>query len=97
MELSAAIDVVTGRIRNALADYTAPTLLPLPRLEVHADCLIDDRQVRIEGEALYAVHRGGRTGWAIVVEESNVLPPGTVQFVDIADLRVAVGPGHRMT
>lgn len=97
MELSAGIDVVSERVRSALADYTAPALLPLPRLEVTADCVIDDRQVRIQGESLYAAHHGERTRWVIVVEDSNLLAPGTVQLVDLADLRVVLAPGSRGT
>ena len=94
MELSAAIDVVTDRVRAALLEAAAPSLLPLPHLEVLADCIVDDRQVRIRGEALYAVHRGGRAEWAILVEESNLLPPGVIQFVDVADVRVGHHTDH---
>lgn len=95
MEISAGIDIVSERVRTALADYTAPSLLPLPRLEVSVDSVIDDRQVRILGEAIYAAHQGDRERWAVIVEESNLLAPGTVRLIDVADLRVVVGPGSR--
>lgn len=97
MELSAAIDVVSERARSALADYTAPALLPLPRLEVSVDSVIDDRQVRILGEALYAAHHGDRAQWAVLVEESNLVAPGTIHLIDLADLRVVLGSGGRGT
>ena len=96
MQATAIADLVTDTARAVLPRTVPPALMMLPpHTLVTAEVWSEDRHCQITGEALYAVHRGDRAEWAIVVIESSHLEPGAVQVVDLADIRVVTRAGRR--
>lgn len=96
MQPTAIAELVADTARAVLPQTVAPALLPLPpHTLVEAEVWSEERHVRFTGEALYAIHCGERAEWAVVVVESSTLEPGTVQLVDLGDIRVTTPAGRR--
>lgn len=87
MDIGTALDLGTERARRALDEVIPPALMPLPNIPVSAETWDEDHHVRLHGEAIYALHRGGEAWWAIVVHESNALPPGCVRITPLSEIR----------
>lgn len=88
-------DLVAERAQHAIAGAVAPSLLPLPRVPVSAEVVRADRHVRVHGEAIYALHSAESAKWAVVVEESTGIEPGSVELVAIEDIRCETVSGRR--
>jgi hypothetical protein len=88
-------DLVAERARVALGEALPPRLMALPRVPVSAEVWKGERHVRLHGEALYAVHTADRAVWAVVVEESNSLEPGSIEMVDVEEIRCETVSGRR--
>lgn len=88
-------DLVAGRAEAALSASMSPSLLPLPRIPVSAEVWKGERHVRLHGEAIYAIHSAGVQQWAVVVEESTALEPGSVELVDLTEIRCESVSGRR--
>lgn len=74
----------------------APALLPLPRIPVAAEIWIEDRHVRLHGDAIYAIHRAdGSAWWAVVVHDSNTLDAGSIHLVTLDEIRCESRQGRR--
>jgi hypothetical protein len=95
VDVPTAIDLGTERARALLEDLLAPALMPLPAIPVTAETWEEDRHVRFHGDAIYAVHRGSRVWWAVVVRESNTLAPGCVRLTPLAEVRCESTSGRR--
>jgi hypothetical protein len=96
MQATAIADLVADTARAVLPETVAPALLTLPpHTLVAAEVWEEERHVRFTGEALYAIHCGTRSQWAVVVIESSTLEPGTVRLVDLGDIRVTTPAGRR--
>lgn len=95
MDLPTAVDLCSERARRALDDVVPPALLPLPSIPVTAETWEDERHVRLQGEAIYAIHRGAEAWWAVVVRESNTLAPGCVRLTPLSEVRCESSPGRR--
>jgi hypothetical protein len=88
-------DMVAEKARVALGEALAPQLMALPRVPVSAEVWKGERHVRLHGEALYAIHTADRAAWAIVVEESSHLEPGSIEIVDVDEVRCETATGRR--
>jgi hypothetical protein len=95
MDFPTALDLTAARAREALDDLLPPALMPLPHVPVSAEIWEGDRHVRLHGEAIYAIHRGPRAWWAVVVQESNTLAPGCIKMVELGELRCETRLGRR--
>lgn len=95
MDIPTAVDLATERARSALEDVLPPALMPLPHISVTAEAWEEERHVRLRGDAIYAVHRGGRAWWAVVVRESNSVAPGCVRMIPLAEIRCESSSGRR--
>ena len=96
MQATAIADLVADTARSVLPQTVAPALLPLPpHTLVTAEVWNEERHVSFTGEALYAIHCGTRAEWAVVVIESSTLEPGTVQLVNLEDVRITTPAGRR--
>jgi len=87
MDIATALDLGTERARQALDAVVPPALMPLPHIPVSAETWEEDRHLRLHGEAIYALHRGDEAWWAVVVHESNALPPGCVRLTPLSEVR----------
>lgn len=95
MDIPTAMDIGAAHARRALGENIPPALMPLARIPVSAELWEGDRHVRLHGEAIYAVHRGDEAWWMIVVQESNVLPPGRLRLVPVAEICCESPSGRR--
>lgn len=96
MEAPAIIDLACATAAGAIAKSLPPSLIPLPRIPVSAEVWVEERHVRLHGEALYAVHRAdGDVQWAVVVNESGALPAGSVHLVALGEIRCESASGRR--
>ncbi len=95
MDFPTALDLCAERASRALEDTIPPALMPLPNIAVTAEAWEDERHVRLQGEAIYAIHRGAQAWWAVVVRESNTLAPGCVRLTPLSDVRCESSPGRR--
>ena len=95
MDIATALDLGTERARQALDAVVPPALMPLPHIPVSAETWEEDRHLRLHGEAIYAMHRGSRAWWAVVVQESNALAPGCIKMVELGELRCETRSGRR--
>jgi hypothetical protein len=95
MDAATALDVGAVRAQELLGGLLPPALVPLPHLLVSAECWEDERHVRLRGEAIYAIHRGGDAWWAVIVQESSSLPVGSVRLVSLPELRCESPSGRR--
>ena len=88
MEPSTIVQLACESAAATLARSLPPVLLPLPRTPVSAELWIEERHVRLHGDAIYAVHRAdGSAWWAVVVHESNTLEAGSVHLVALDEIR----------
>ena len=95
MDFPSALDLTAARAQGALEELVPPALMPLPHVPVSAEIWEGDRHVRMHGEAIYAMHRGSRAWWAVVVQESNALAPGCIKMVELSELRCETRSGRR--
>lgn len=96
MQPTAIAELVTDTARVVLPQTVPPALMMLPpHTLVAAEVWHEDRHCQLTGEALYAIHRGDRAEWAVVVIESSHLEPGAVEIVAIDDIRVVTPAGRR--
>jgi hypothetical protein len=95
MDFPTALDLTAARVQGALEELMPPALMPLPHVPVSAEIWEGDRHVRLHGEAIYALHRGERAWWAVVVQESNTLAPGCIKLVELGELRCETRAGRR--
>lgn len=95
MDIPAAIDLGVERARGALREDLPPSLLPLPHIAVTAESWEEERHVRLHGDAIYAVHRGGEAWWAVVVRDSNTVAPGSVRLIPLSEVRCESSSGRR--
>ena len=94
MEPSAVVELAADVARRVVPDITAPALMLLPSIPVSAEIWVGERHVRVIGEAIYAIHRGDRAQWAVVVGESSQLSAGSVQLVDLSEVCVMTRTGR---
>jgi hypothetical protein len=96
MEAPAVIDLACTSAAEALARSMPPSLMPLPRIPVSAEVWVEERHIRLHGEALYAVHSAdGKVLWAVVVQESATLAAGSVHLVALPEIRCESPSGRR--
>jgi hypothetical protein len=95
MDFPTALDLAAGRAQDALEQLVPPALMPLPHVPVSAEIWEGDKHVRLHGEAIYAMHRGARAWWAVIVQDSNALAPGCIRMVELAELRCEARTGRR--
>ena len=88
-------DLISERAQRAIAGAVAPTLMPLPRIPVTAEVWRGERHVRLHGEAIYAAHTAEGAHWAVVVEESGAIEPGSIEMVAIDEIRCETSGGRR--
>jgi hypothetical protein len=88
METPALVQLACDSAARVLATSMPPRLMPLPRIPVSAEKWIEERHVRLHGEAIYAIHAGHDAAWwAVVVQESNALEAGSVHLVELSEIR----------
>jgi hypothetical protein len=95
MDAATALDLGAGRAQELLGGFLPPALMPLPHVPVTAECWEDERHVRLHGEAIYAIHRGADAWWAVIVQESNSLPAGSIRLVSLPEIRCESPSGRR--
>lgn len=96
METSTIAQIARDAAGAALARGMPPALMPLPRTPVAAELWIEDRHVRLHGDAIYAVHRSdGTAWWAVIVHDSNTLDAGSVHLVALDEIRCESPLGRR--
>ena len=95
MDAVTALEVGADRAQELLGGLLPPALMPLPHIPVTAECWEDERHVRLHGEAIYAIHRGGEAWWAVIVQESNSLPVGSIRLVALTEIRCESPSGRR--
>jgi len=95
MDVPTALDLAAARAREVLDGLLPPALMPLPHVPVSAETWEEERHIRVHGEAIYAVHRGSRAWWAVVVKESNTVAPGCVRLIDLSEVRLETPAGRR--
>jgi hypothetical protein len=96
METSTIVQLACEAAAGVLAGNLPPALMPLPRTVVTAELWIEERHVRLHGDALYAVHKGdGSAWWAVVVHDSNTLEAGSVHLVSLDEIRCESPSGRR--
>lgn len=95
MEAPALAQLVSDMARGVAPSVMPPALLALPRIRVSAELWHEERHVRIVGDALYAVHCGESVRWAVCVQESNSLEPGSVHLIELGELRCETPAGRR--
>lgn len=95
MDIPAVLDLGAQRAAGALAGAVAPALMPLPHIRVSAEAWEEERHVRLQGEAIYAVHRADEAWWVIVVQESNTLAPGSLRMTPLSEIRCEAASGRR--
>ena len=83
MDIPTAVDLCAERARQTLEGVLPPALMPLPHISVTAEAWEEERHIRLRGDAIYAVHRGGQAWWAVVVRESNTIAPGCVRLIPL--------------
>lgn len=95
METSTIVQIARDAAAGAAA-HGPPSLLALPRIPVAAEIWIEDRHIRLHGEAIYAVHRAdGSAFWAVVVHDSNTLDAGSIHLVTLDEIRCESRQGRR--
>lgn len=96
METATIVRVARDAAAGALVQGLQPALMPLPRIPVSAELWVEDRHVRLHGEAIYAVHRSdGAAWWVVVVHDSNTLDAGSVHLVALDEIRCETPSGRR--
>jgi hypothetical protein len=81
---------------GAGAQASPPALLPLPRIPIAAEKWVEDRHIRLHGEAIYAVHYAdGAAWWAVIVHDSNTLDAGSVHLIALEEIRCESRTGRR--
>jgi hypothetical protein len=95
MDIPAVLDLGAERAGRALEGAMPPALLPLPHIRVSAETWEEERHVRLQGEAIYAVHRGSEAWWVVVVQESNSLSPGCLRMTPLSEIRCEAASGRR--
>jgi hypothetical protein len=95
METSTIVQLARDAATSAAVGGT-PALLPLPRIPVAAEIWIEDRHVRLHGDAIYAIHHSdGSAWWAVVVHDSNTLDAGSIHMVTLDEIRCESRQGRR--
>lgn len=94
MEAPAVVELAADVARRVVPEITAPALIPLPSIPVTAEVWEGERHVRLVGEAIYAVHRGERAQWAVIVRESSHLAAGSVRIVELSEICVMSRSGR---
>lgn len=95
MDIPTALDLGAERAGRILEGALAPALMPLPNVRVSAETWEEERHVRLQGEAIYAVHRGTEAWWVVVVKESNTLAPGCLRMTPLSEIRCEAASGRR--
>jgi hypothetical protein len=96
MEPSSIVQLASDAAARVVADNLPPALMPLPRTVVTAELWIEERHVRLHGDAVYAVHKAdGSAWWAVVVHDSNTLEAGSVHLVALDEIRCESPSGRR--
>lgn len=94
MEPSAVVGLAADIARRVVPEIAAPALLSLQSIPVSAEVWEGEHHIRLVGEAIYAVHRGDRAQWAVVVRESSQLSAGSIHLVDLDEICVISRSGR---
>lgn len=95
MDIPTVLELGADRAARVLEGVAAPALMPLPHIRVSAEAWEEERHVRLQGEAIYAVHRGDEAWWVVVVQESNALSPGCLRLTPLSEIRCEAASGRR--